>query len=105
MEEVIGDLKEKVKERYGKIALTGNSDCCCIPCECSDQGSSPMQAATVIGYDTKELAKGGILERQRYNEIPPRVEYRLTNKGQELAESVIYLLQWMQKWSMQKQLK
>jgi DNA-binding HxlR family transcriptional regulator len=53
----------------------------------------------------KELAKGGILERQRYNEIPPRVEYRLTNKGQELAESVIYLLQWMQKWSMQKQLK
>src|SRR5215213_9102716 len=53
----------------------------------------------------KELAKGGILERQRYNEIPPRVKYRLTNKGQELAESVIYLLQWMQKWSMQKQLK
>ena len=53
----------------------------------------------------KELEKSRILERQRYNEIPPRVEYRLTNKGQELAESVIYLLQWMQKWSMQTQLK
>jgi DNA-binding HxlR family transcriptional regulator len=53
----------------------------------------------------KELEKSRILERQRYNEIPPRVEYRLTNKGQELAESVIYLLQWMQKWSMQRQLK
>jgi DNA-binding HxlR family transcriptional regulator len=50
----------------------------------------------------KELEKSGILERQRYNEIPPRVEYRLTNKGQELAESIIYLLQWMQKWSMSK---
>jgi hypothetical protein len=24
-------IKEKVKERYGKIALTGNSDCCCVP--------------------------------------------------------------------------
>ncbi|MGA7977639.1 MAG: helix-turn-helix domain-containing protein, partial [Nitrososphaeraceae archaeon] len=24
----------------------------------------------------KELEKGGILERQAYNEIPPRVEYR-----------------------------
>jgi DNA-binding HxlR family transcriptional regulator len=47
----------------------------------------------------KELEKGGILERQKYNEIPPRVEYRLTDKGQELVESVIYLLQWMQKWS------
>ena len=50
----------------------------------------------------KELEKSGILERQRYNEIPPRVEYRLTNKGQELVESVIGILQWMQKWSSQK---
>ena len=47
----------------------------------------------------KELEKNGILERQRYNEIPPRVEYRLTNKGQELVESIIGLLQWMRKWS------
>ena len=47
----------------------------------------------------KELEKSRILERQRYNEIPPRVEYRLTNKGQELVESIISLLQWMQKWS------
>jgi DNA-binding HxlR family transcriptional regulator len=47
----------------------------------------------------KELEKGGILERKAYNEIPPRVEYRLTGKGQELVESVMYLLQWMKKWS------
>ena len=43
----------------------------------------------------KELDECGILERQAYNESPPRVEYRLTNKGQELVESVIYLLNWM----------
>ena len=53
-------IKERVKERYGKIALTGNSDCCCMPGECCDDSSnnsssSPIQAATVIGYDTKEL--------------------------------------------------
>ncbi len=47
----------------------------------------------------KELEKGGILQRQAYNEIPPRVEYRLTSKGQELVESIINLLQWMRKWS------
>ena len=64
---------------------------------------------TMKGFSTrtlsnrlKELEKSEILERQRYNEIPPRVEYRLTNKGQELVESVIYLLQWMQKWSKSK---
>jgi DNA-binding HxlR family transcriptional regulator len=47
----------------------------------------------------RELEKGGILDRQYYNEIPPRVEYRLTQKGQELVESIIYLLEWMKKWS------
>jgi len=50
----------------------------------------------------KELENGGILERQAYNEIPPRVEYRLTSKGQELVESIINLLQWMRKWSNQR---
>jgi DNA-binding HxlR family transcriptional regulator len=47
----------------------------------------------------KELEKSGILERYAYNEIPPRVEYRVTTKGQELVESVVSLLQWMRKWS------
>ena len=50
----------------------------------------------------KELERGGILERQRYNEIPPRVEYRLTSKGQELVQSIVSLLQWMRKWSNSK---
>jgi DNA-binding HxlR family transcriptional regulator len=50
----------------------------------------------------KELEKAGILERQSYNEIPPRVEYKLTSKGQELVESIINLLQWMRKWSKSK---
>lgn len=50
----------------------------------------------------KELEKAGILERQSFNEIPPRVEYTLTAKGQELVESIINLLQWMRKWSMQQ---
>ncbi|MBI5147036.1 MAG: helix-turn-helix transcriptional regulator [Thaumarchaeota archaeon] len=50
----------------------------------------------------KELEKSGILERQSFNEIPPRVEYKLTSKGQELVESMINLLQWMKKWSRSK---
>ena len=47
----------------------------------------------------KELEKSGILERRRYNEIPLRVEYTLTAKGQELVESVVNMLQWMRKWA------
>src|SRR5215208_4185881 len=50
----------------------------------------------------KELEKNGILEKHRYNEIPPRVEYTLTAKGQELVESVVSILQWMRKWATRK---
>jgi DNA-binding HxlR family transcriptional regulator len=53
----------------------------------------------------KELEKSGILNRQSFNEIPPRVEYRLTPKGQELVESIITLLQWMRKWSVNNESK
>jgi DNA-binding HxlR family transcriptional regulator len=56
-------------------------------------------SSKTLAYRLQELEKGGILERHSYNEIPPRVEYNLTTKGQELVESVIGLLQWMRKWS------
>ena len=46
-----------------------------------------------------ELEKNSIVERRSYNEIPPRVEYRLTTKGIELVESVADLLRWMRKWA------
>ena len=65
---------------------------------------------TLKGFSSKTLAirlrnieKGGILERKAYNEIPPRVKYKLTIKGQELVESIVDLLQWMRKWSHSKQ--
>jgi DNA-binding HxlR family transcriptional regulator len=56
-------------------------------------------SSKTLAYRLHELEKGGILERHSYNEIPPRVEYNLTRKGQDLVESVIDLLQWMRKWS------
>ena len=48
-------IKEKIKERYGKIALSGNLDCCCMPEECCGSGASPKQALLSIGYDKNEL--------------------------------------------------
>jgi DNA-binding HxlR family transcriptional regulator len=78
-----------------------------IPLCCS---TSPVRykkfRETLKGFSSKtlafrlhELEKSGVLERRSYNEIPPRVEYWLTPKGQELVESIINLLQWMRKWS------
>ena len=45
-------------------------------------------SSKTLAIRLKELQRGGILERQAYHEIPPRVEYRLTSKGQEHVESV-----------------
>ena len=36
------DIKEKVKERYGKIALLGNVDSCCMPGECCQVNDEKM---------------------------------------------------------------
>ena len=59
-------------------------------------------SSKTLAVRLKELQNSGILERQAYHEIPPRVEYRLTTTGQELVESVISLLEWMRKWSKRK---
>src|ERR687898_3346615 len=54
-------IKEKIKERYGKIALTGTETCCAptIDFKSNKSGSSsccsPTDSATVIGYESKEL--------------------------------------------------
>ncbi len=55
------NIKEKIKERYGKIALFGNSDSCCMPTSecCSGEessGASTIQSTEAIGYNQTELA-------------------------------------------------
>jgi arsenite methyltransferase len=53
-------IKEKIKERYGKIALTGTETCCAPTIEFSSNKfasscCSPSDSATVVGYKSKEL--------------------------------------------------
>ncbi len=56
-------------------------------------------SSKTLAIRLKELERNGILHRQAFSEIPPRVEYQLTPKGQDLTESILDLLQWMGKWS------
>ena len=46
----------------------------------------------------RELEKEGIIEREVFPEIPPKVEYYLTQKGCELAKSFTHVLNWAEKW-------
>lgn len=49
----------------------------------------------VLAATLKELIRDGVIDRTSYDEIPPRVEYRLTEKG----KSVVPILQSICKWS------
>lgn len=49
----------------------------------------------VLAASLKELIADGIVRRRSYDEIPPRVEYSLTEKGQ----SVVPILQSICRWS------
>ena len=49
----------------------------------------------VLAVTLKELMADGIVARQSYDEIPPRVEYSLTEKGR----SVVPILQSICRWS------
>jgi DNA-binding HxlR family transcriptional regulator len=42
------------------------------------------------------LEKDGFVERRAYAEVPPRVEYRLTALGAEIAERVHSLVEWIE---------
>lgn len=46
----------------------------------------------------KQLEKHGLIKRQVFGEIPPRVEYSLTAKGKELEEVLLQLQTWYEKW-------
>ena len=49
----------------------------------------------VLASALKELLSNEIIARKQYNEIPPRVEYSLTEKG----KSVVPILQHICEWS------
>ena len=51
-------------------------------------------ARNVLTNRLNRLVEEGILERSPYSERPPRFDYRLTEKGRELAVPLIALMQW-----------
>ena len=46
----------------------------------------------------KELEEAGVLTRTVYAEVPPRVEYALTDKGRELEGLIAAMAVWGTKW-------
>lgn len=54
----------------------------------------PDASTSTVSSRLDELREAGILERERYDEIPPRVEYALTEDGEAVRTRLEPLLEW-----------
>lgn len=52
----------------------------------------------IVADRLRQLVADGVLERRRYQEHPPRDEYRLTAKGLDLYPVLTALLAWGDRW-------
>lgn len=62
--------------------------------ERSLQGISPK----TLSERLRSLEEEGIIVRQTFAEVPPRVEYSLTEKGKDLAEVIICMRCYGNRW-------
>ena len=51
-------------------------------------------ADKTLSQNLKELERDGLIHREMYPEVPPRVEYRLTERGHSLVAVLDKLCDW-----------
>ncbi|WXG44055.1 MAG: helix-turn-helix domain-containing protein [Promethearchaeati archaeon SRVP18_Atabeyarchaeia-1] len=105
IEVTASELAEIGKDTLRLLGSRGTIEIISMFC-CSDKRVRFNELSSLLDHiSTKTLAsrlkmleKFGILKRTAYNEIPPRVEYSMTDEGQKLAEAIAPLLRWMIDW-------
>ncbi len=76
-----------------------------LPIVCMLSGETPLRYSTIkrkleditnvmLAQSLKELESSGIVHREQYNEVPPRVEYTLTEKGKSILPALSSLAEW-----------
>jgi DNA-binding HxlR family transcriptional regulator len=54
----------------------------------------PQVTQQMMTLQLRELEHDGVVHRQVYAEVPPRVEYSLTEKGRSLEPLLLMMLEW-----------
>ena len=55
----------------------------------------PSASTSTISKRLEEFEEAGLITRTQYDEIPPRVEYGLTDEGDEVKKRLEPLLEWV----------
>lgn len=58
----------------------------------------PRITNTMLSATLRDLESAGIVHREQFNEIPPHVEYSLTQKGRDLLPVFFELARWGEKY-------
>ena len=76
-----------------------------LPIICMLAGEQPVRYSSIkrklsgitnmmLAQSLKELEAAGLVHREQYNEVPPRVEYTLTPKGRSIIPPLTNLAEW-----------
>lgn len=89
----IDGIIETISRKYAMqvVSLVGDQE----PVRFKDLEARFTEASTAtLSNRLEQLTEAGILTRRSYDEVPPRVEYRLTPAGRELQRRLQPLLAW-----------
>ena len=93
---------EEFQEKVGGIILTAKGNCPVTPVIQMLQGKWKLQILYELCIRSPmrfgELEADGLVHREPYSEIPPRVEYTLTPKGRDLLPVFYAICQWGMKY-------
>lgn len=65
---------------------------------------TPNATERMITLQLKELEADGIVNRHAYAEVPPRVEYELTEYGRSLESILVHMQEWGREFKSKQQL-
>ena len=57
----------------------------------------------MLSAQLKELEKDGLVNRKEYQQVPPKVEYSLTQMGRDLKPAVQEIHNWITKYDIQRE--
>ncbi|SKC87945.1 transcriptional regulator, HxlR family [Burkholderia sp. CF099] len=63
----------------------------------------PGISQKMLAQQLRQLEADGIVERKQYPQVPPKVEYRMTEWGQALCPALDSLLKWSEEKNMNKE--
>lgn len=90
---VVRDVLARVGDKWTMLIVTALED---GPMRFTTlHGHVPGISQRMLGHTLAALTRDGLATRTAYPEVPPRVEYELTDLGRSLASTVDHLVGWV----------